>query len=626
MALSGKKEATCGYNNHYHMFISIVVNKQNLETGKSNVTVTFTCKSDSNTYEYAGNSAVKLTVDGSQKVNETKSVNFSSMRTVTLASWTGDIEHDANGDKKISVSASWTATSNWVSGGNISFELSLDNIPRATKPTLSVTTIELGKVLTIGIAPAVAGWKHKLYYYFGSGTWADFQSGATGNYNWTVPLAIASKLPDVTSGTMTIALKTYSDAGMTKQVGSTQTINVKVTIPATVKPTISSVAVSEAGDGIDGAFTQGKTKLKLKTAADGIYGSTIKSIKHKIAGTDYTADDDWTSGIIYASGTVAITTTVTDSRGRSASKNTNVTVYAYAPPLITRFECQRCNENGEINRNGSRIKITSAFAVSPVNNKNGNTYQIEYKKSSDNDWTSLITGNIYDYDQDYISEAVFSTSDTYDVRLTVTDSFNASEAAEIVTSAFRLWSYIIKKSAWAFGKIAELANTLDVALVTIFRENVTLYADLLDANGRKYILKAYPVGSIYMSVNNTNPGTLFGGTWSAWGTGRVPVGVNGGDSDFNTPEKTGGEKTHKLTTNEIPKHNHTPRLYHNQNYNNRKLPAAVVYSLWSTAMKYADTEINGNWGIGGFTDDVGNDVPHNNLQPYITCYMWKRIA
>jgi len=62
----------------------------------------------------------------------------------------------------------------------------------------------------------------------------------------------------------------------------------------------------------------------------------------------------------------------------------------------------------------------------------------------------------------------------------------------------------------------------------------------------------YPVGVIYMSVNATSPATLFGGTWTAWGTGRVPVGVDTADTDFNTVEKVGGEKTHLLTAAEMP--------------------------------------------------------------------------
>ena len=59
--------------------------------------------------------------------------------------------------------------------------------------------------------------------------------------------------------------------------------------------------------------------------------------------------------------------------------------------------------------------------------------------------------------------------------------------------------------------------------------------------------KIYPVGSIYFSVNNTNPGTLFGGTWVAWGSGRVPVGVNSSNDNFNKVEKTGGEEAVSLT-------------------------------------------------------------------------------
>jgi len=55
----------------------------------------------------------------------------------------------------------------------------------------------------------------------------------------------------------------------------------------------------------------------------------------------------------------------------------------------------------------------------------------------------------------------------------------------------------------------------------------------------------YPVGSIYMSVNSTNPSVMFGGTWESWGSGKVPVGVNTEETEFNTVEKTGGEKTHK---------------------------------------------------------------------------------
>lgn len=128
----------------------------------------------------------------------------------------------------------------------------------------------------------------------------------------------------------------------------------------------------------------------------------------------------------------------------------------------------------------------------------------------------------------------------------------------------------------------------------------------------------YPVGSIYMSVNSTNPANLFGGTWVAWGSGRVPVGVNETDSDFNAVEKTGGEKTHVLTLSEMPRHFHT-----------MDSAVSIKDSIVSN-----DTGLYQGSGAITFTtigkvvktDEAGEGIGHNNLQPYITCYMWKRTA
>lgn len=127
----------------------------------------------------------------------------------------------------------------------------------------------------------------------------------------------------------------------------------------------------------------------------------------------------------------------------------------------------------------------------------------------------------------------------------------------------------------------------------------------------------YPVGSIYMSVNNTNPSTFFGGTWEAWGAGRVAVGVDANDTDFATVEKTGGEKTHILTESEMPKHSHSlPTFYSNPEKENITLADAAFN---------ADKASDGNVSNGGQVISTGGGQAHNNLQPYITCYMWKRI-
>lgn len=120
----------------------------------------------------------------------------------------------------------------------------------------------------------------------------------------------------------------------------------------------------------------------------------------------------------------------------------------------------------------------------------------------------------------------------------------------------------------------------------------------------------YPVGSIYMSVNNTNPSTFFGGTWVSWGAGRVPVGVDTNDTDFATVEKTGGEKTHTLTVSEMPSHKHT----------------VEAIGTGTTQQELTAFNAGKTSGIDSYagTDYTGGGQAHNNLQPYITCYMWKR--
>jgi len=135
----------------------------------------------------------------------------------------------------------------------------------------------------------------------------------------------------------------------------------------------------------------------------------------------------------------------------------------------------------------------------------------------------------------------------------------------------------------------------------------------------------FPVGSIYMSATMSTVSQVqstFGGSWVAWGSGRVPVGVNTSDSSFNTVEKTGGEKTHKLTVAEMPSHHHT--------YANTS--GSRIYDVRYGVNGWGDTGSLGAGFNGGTIDasvyggDTGGDGAHNNLQPYITCYMYKRIS
>ena len=124
-------------------------------------------------------------------------------------------------------------------------------------------------------------------------------------------------------------------------------------------------------------------------------------------------------------------------------------------------------------------------------------------------------------------------------------------------------------------------------------------------------LAAYPVGSIYMSVNATNPGTLFGGTWE-----RIQGRFLFAADDARPAGSTGGEETHLLRTNELPSHSHTLII-------GAGSPAKKEEVNAGTFNDYAWWEENRKAGESGYT---GGNQPHNNMPPYLSVYCWKRTA
>lgn len=189
-----------------------------------------------------------------------------------------------------------------------------------------------------------------------------------------------------------------------------------------------------------------------------------------------------------------------------------------------------------------------------------------------------------------------------------------------------------------------------------------------------------------MSTSSTDPGSIFGGTWEAWGSGRVPIGVNASDTDFATVEKTGGAKSvnlahshtvnshnhtishthtvnshthstgnHTLTVNEIPAHAHTFQKSTLGWPQNQSVSSGETFGNWQSGAtwpylpKVTNTNNAGGGGAhnhgntgsaspatgGSSISNSGSASPKTNSQlssaqsvmpPYITCYMWKRVA
>ena len=491
MASTASSHASCGYNGHYHLYMTITQNKRDASTNQSNVTVKMYAQSDSSSYgaynlDASGNT-VKMTVNGKQVVNKTMAMDFRNKATVQLASWTGAITHGSDGSKKLDCSGSFTISgSSYLSGGSIGCSIQLESIPRATKPTLSSSSVALGSAVTINISPAVSSWTHNIYYRIGTGSWTRFATGVKTNYSWTVPLSIANSNPSSTNGTITIGLNTYNGS---TQIGGTQTVNLNISIPASI---VSSVSVAETTGGLSAyGYVQYKSKLKITASVSGSYSSSIKSYNYYIGSQSYSSlGNTYTMGEeVRDSGNVTVTVEVTDSRGRTAKNTASISVLPYSIPQIWQMDCTRCGDaSGSYNTNGGFLKVTMGFSIAALNNKNGASYKLEYSLLGANSWSTLASGSTYNYSDSYVSSsAILNSANSYNIRLTVTDNFTNTLFVRDVGTVTTLMSYIVKKFAFAIGKAAEISNTFEVALETVFNR----YASFMSGVGIAGDLKAY---------------------------------------------------------------------------------------------------------------------------------------
>lgn len=123
----------------------------------------------------------------------------------------------------------------------------------------------------------------------------------------------------------------------------------------------------------------------------------------------------------------------------------------------------------------------------------------------------------------------------------------------------------------------------------------------------------YPIGCIYTEVAGVNPNTTFGfGTWAQFGQGQVLVGQKPADTDFQTVLAVGGEKTHQLITTEMPAHTHPP--------------AAGSTQFVTVGAGAVTVGAGANITSTNNTGSTGGDGAHNNLQPFIVVFMWRRTA
>lgn len=405
---------------------------------------------------------------GTAKISGTSyslgNTSYSKNAEKTLCTKTYTATHSSDGTYTASISYS-ISTTGTVSGSS-SASITLPQIKR-TSVLSSVSNFTFGNSITINFTKYVSSYTQNLNVIIDGSTVKTVTGISSGNsisFSSGELTAAYAKIPSATSATVTFQLVTLN--GSTQVGTSSQTAT--GTIPSSVKPTISSVTLNDAMGYYStvGSYVYSKSKIHGVINASAGSGSSISSYSTSINSQTLTGST-FTTSVLSTTGTNTYTTTVTDARGRTATYSGTFNVIAYSPPAINTFTIVRCDSSGTQDDSGNYVKINISAKITSLNSTNSKSYVLSYKLSSASTYTTLISdATSYTYTLTDSVQSGFSSSNSYDFKLVVTDSYGSTTQSINIPTASVVMDFYNDGTGVAIGKVAETPNKFDVAYDT----------------------------------------------------------------------------------------------------------------------------------------------------------------
>ena len=500
--------------------------------------------------------------------------------TVTIFDETFTVSHNSDGTGSVSANT-WMDTR--ISAGEISKEasLTLTTIPRAS--SVSCSTADIGSDATITINRASANFTHTLTYDFFGLTGTIATKTIKTSVKFTLPKTFYEKIPNLKYGKGIIECTTYN--GNT-EIGTTMcpmqaNCNEEECLPSIVVESYDSNAVTVALTGNKSTFVKYYSNAAVTAHAVAKNSATIRSQSITIGGTTINKG----SGTIYAVTDGVIKATVTDSRWFT---NQIISIHTIIPYVTLTCLLQA----GASSASGvAQLKVSGNY----WNGNFGavaNTLTVQYRyKEQDGTFSDWITSsaevtksnNAYDTT---INVTGLDYTKAYTFQARVMDKLATVESKEQTRKTQPIFDWGVSDGVADFN----INGTLKINNVNIF--------DMI-----------YPVDSIYISINNVNPSTLFGGTWE-----RIKDTFLLAAGDTYAGGSTGGEAAHTLTNNEMPNHQHSiwfPNSGGEQS-------AEIGYPEAGSSKTY--------YAEASKTAGAGGGAAHNNMPPYLVVYMWRRLS
>lgn len=431
---------------------------------------------------------------GSTTLSNGATITYGDVLTITFAASTGYSlgAHTVNGNT-------------FTSGGThtVSGAVSVASTASPIKSTISAPNGTFGSKLTITVTRYSTAYTHTITYSCAGATGTLVTKSTSTSIRTTPDMSTVNRIPNATSAPCTFTCITYDGNGV--EIGTYST-TITLSVPDSVKPS-PSLSVSDAMDYAStyGGYVQGQSKAKVTVTDGNQYSATTSSRSTSANGATYKAAS-FTTGALVSSGANTISTTVKDSRGRTGSASTSITVLAYTAPSISSFGVHRTDSTGTADDNGEYFVCSYSVAITALNSKNGKTLTMRYRPTGGS-WTS-INIPLSAYSQSGTTSPIaISTDNSYEVQLSLADDFSTITRATTLSTTPSVISFKAGGKGAAFGKAAE-QDGLDVEWDATFRGVV----DVVQRRNDYTTLSSpgwYRIISYHSTANNVNGGRAF---------------------------------------------------------------------------------------------------------------------
>lgn len=502
--------ATATFSGQYGHNMTLEVwsgwNKQDTANNRSTVNVQARLITNGYASMWGVTADVTIHVNGGGAI-EHPTINIGTGSSQLLFAHDYVVGHNDNGEKTVGIQVSVALNTGGYGSSMVAFNLPLPTIKRAS--TGKVTATELGKVATITIDRKNSAFKHTLRYNW-DGKTGTIATNVDTSCNWTLPMDFANTVPNADYHWGTVYIDTYN--GSTKIGTKEATFN--ASIPASVKPTLGSISLSDSNTkvssllGTSNTFVQVLSNIKVAfNNASGAYSSTISNYHAEIVDKNMTTTSNGGAlGMMTFNGSATVRATVTDSRGRTSDPvEVEVNVLPYFTPQLS-FTAQRSGSAG------TTVTVTRNAKIAPltVGDKQKNTMKLsfKYKRHSQTDDEFVAdTGNAggtWTTVSELVNSqanlgAVFSSLVTYEIVGHIEDSltsydFKATIGTEQFPTTFR-------PDGIGIGKTPERANAVDSDWQYYFNNKPIQHHQLTNNDGTAILLAE---GTDFNSV--TTPG------------------------------------------------------------------------------------------------------------------------